>query len=287
MKVLLDAKDLINLVERAQPLSPAEFDKWLRERNCMLVYSFENIRALAGPLAVDPSQVPRIFGYLRELERLPHCFISTGIDLIELEAATRAFEEKREYASIDPFVPRFDSVFPPISQPARPDYALSEVVLDIWRRCPQIFARRPKLQDIYAFAMSEDRSRLDLKNPVNVELAFTPFVETLEQKMSVPKQRAEDIATWVAAEPSRCPALRLVRAVGALISRDVQYAPRTGDVFDLSDIMQIPYVDKATLDRAMLHYFRAACRQLELKGKLGYSSDGGFRSLSDLLQAIG
>jgi hypothetical protein len=285
MKILLDAKDIINVVEHAQPLSIAEFHDWLSKRNAVLVYSFENIRALAGPLAVDPSQVERIVGYLKELEGLPHCYISTAIDLLELRAAVRAFEEKREYQSIDPYVSRFDCVFPPVAKPLKPSYPLSEVILDIFQRCPQIFARRPRLEEVYAFAMNEDRSRVNLKTPVDVGLAFTPFIETLEQKLSVSRERAEEIASWVAAEPSRCPALRLVRAVGAVISRDVRYAPRRGDVFDLSDIMQIPYVDKATLDRAMLHYFMAGVRQLEPKGKLGYASEGIFRSLSDLLEA--
>lgn len=285
MKILLDAKDIINVVEHAQPLSIAELRNWLSKRDSVLVYSFENIRALCGPLAVGPSQVARIVGYLKELEGLPHCYISTAIDLLELRAAVRAFEEEREYQSIDPYVPRFDFVFPPLARPERPSYPLSEVVLDIFRKCPQIFARRSRLEEICAFAMNEDRGRLNLKAPVDVSLAVTPFVETLVQRLSVSRERAEKIASWVAAEPFRCPALRLVRAIGAVISRDVRYAPRRGDVFDLSDTMQIPYVNKATLDRAMLHYFRAAVQQLEQKGKLGYTSDGIFRSLSELLEA--
>jgi hypothetical protein len=110
---------------------------------------------------------------------VPHCY-STTIDLQELRAAVRAFEEGSEYQSIDPYVPRFDYVFPPVAQPARPSYPLSEVVSDLFRKCPQIFARRPGLEEIYAFAMSEDRGRLNLRAPVDVGLAFTPFVETLK-----------------------------------------------------------------------------------------------------------
>ncbi len=285
MKILLDAKDLINVVEHAKPLSITELSNWLSKKNAVLVYSFENIRALAGPLAVDPSQAPKIVGYLKKLESLPHCYISTNLDLLEQEAAVRAFEEKREYQSIDPYVPRFDNVFPQLAQPDRLSYPLSEVVLDIFWKCPQIFARRLKLEEIYAFALKEDRDRQNLKAPIDVDLSYTPFVELLEMKSSRSREQAEEIASWVAADPLRCPALRLVRAVGAVISRDVQYAPRRGDVPDISDIMQIPYVDKATLDRAMLHYFRAGVRQLESKGELGYSSKGTFRNLSELLDA--
>lgn len=54
----------------------------------------------------------------------------------------------------------------------------------------------------------------------------------------------------------------------------------------MSDVMHIPYVDNATLDRAMLHYFKARVRQLEPNGKLGYASDSVFRSLSELLDAL-
>ena len=285
MKILLDAKDLINVVEHAKPLSITELSNWLSKKNAVLVYSFENIRALAGPLAVDPSQIPKIVSDLEKLESLPHCYISANLDLMEQEAAVRAFEEKREYQSVNPYVPRFDNVFPPLAQPDRLSYPLSEVVLDIFRKCPQIFARRLRLEEIYAFALKGDRDRQNLKAPIDVNLPYTPSVELLEMKSSLSKKQAEEIASWVAADPLRCPALRLVRAVGAVISRDVQYAPRSGDVYDISDIMQIPYVDKATLDRAMLHYFRAGVRQLESKGELGYSSEGTFRNLSELLDA--
>ena len=166
MRILLDAKDIINVVEHAQPLSINEFRDWLSKRNSVLVYSFENIRALAGPLAIDSSQVGRIVGYLKALESMPHCYISTAIDT-ELEAAVQAFEENRKYQSIDPYVnrPRFDCVFPPAAQPSRPSYTLSEMTLGIFQKCPEIFARRPRLEEAYAFAMDDDRGRQNLKAP--------------------------------------------------------------------------------------------------------------------------
>jgi hypothetical protein len=42
------------------------------------------------------------------------------------------------------------------------------------------------------------------------------------------------------------------------MSKDKAYQSRPGDVFDMSDAMSIPYIECATLDRAMSHFFSIA-----------------------------
>jgi hypothetical protein len=285
MKILLDAKDLIGVVEHSRPVSVAELRSWLLVRNSVLVYSLENVRALAGPLASDPSCAERVAGYLMQLETLPHCYISANIDRLEQGAAVGSFVENREYQPIDPYVPRFDCVFPPLARPDRPSYTISEVIFDAFRRSPQIFARRPNIEEFHANAMGERRNRVNLKAPVDVSLSGTPFVEFLIKDFHVSDGLAKEVFSWVAAEPYRCPGLHLIAAMGAVVSRDIGYVARPGDPYDLSDVMQIPYVDRTTLDRTMHHYFRTAVRQLERSGELGYVSEGVFKSLSELLKA--
>jgi hypothetical protein len=92
MRVLLDAKDLINVVEHAKPVSLAGLEVWLKANSARLVFSLENIRALAGPLASDPASLPRIVQYLHDLEALPHCFISCHIDIREMRSALKGYE---------------------------------------------------------------------------------------------------------------------------------------------------------------------------------------------------
>jgi hypothetical protein len=65
MRVLLDTKDLINVVEHSKPVSLADLESWLKTKGARLVFSLENIRALAGPLGSDPASLPRIIQSLR------------------------------------------------------------------------------------------------------------------------------------------------------------------------------------------------------------------------------
>jgi hypothetical protein len=48
--ILVDTKDLINLLERRQPISVAEFDKLLRARGDKLVLSYVNVSEVVAPL---------------------------------------------------------------------------------------------------------------------------------------------------------------------------------------------------------------------------------------------
>jgi hypothetical protein len=131
MRVLLDAKDLINVVEHSIPISLADLKSWLKGKDARLVFSLENIRALSGPLASDPTSLPRIVQYLQDLEALPHCFISCNLDLLELRSAIKSFDNGLRYETIDPYVPRFDFTFERMAQPSRPSYTMAETVADL------------------------------------------------------------------------------------------------------------------------------------------------------------
>src|SRR5580658_2063983 len=139
MRVLLDAKDLINVVEHSKPLSLPDLDAWLKVRNARLVFSLENIRALAGPLGSDPASLPRIIQYIRDLEAVPHCFISCQIDILALRSAIKGYGNVLRYEPIDPYVPRFDFTFDRMAQPSRPNYTMAEAMADLYRSSPRIF----------------------------------------------------------------------------------------------------------------------------------------------------
>jgi hypothetical protein len=64
MRILLDAKDLIKVVEHSKPVKLSEFDGWLRTRDAELVYSLVNIRGLAAALDLGSSFLPQIKDYL-------------------------------------------------------------------------------------------------------------------------------------------------------------------------------------------------------------------------------
>ncbi len=287
MRLLLDAKDLINVVEHKKPLPITELDTWLRERSGWLVYSLANVRALVAPISLDASGLSRIQKYVEQLERLPHCCISdSSIDLMELRSAMRSFEAGREYEPIDPYVPRFDFVFPPFANPNRLTYRFWDIVCDLWKACPQMFEPPAHARNLLKFAMSMDREMLHAKRPKVAEPPFEPILEFLVLKMSVTRERAVEIASWIGQVPTRCPGLRIIRAVGSAMSGNRTYLARNDDIFDISQTMAIPYVEAMTLDRTMCDYFARAQKALRRAGSPEEGNHKVFRSLHELMQAL-
>jgi hypothetical protein len=287
VRILLDAKDLINVVERSKPVKLEELDAWLRTRGSSVVYSLCNVRGLAGPIGIDPVHIPRIKTYLDELEELPHCYISAYIDLMELRSAVRCFKADTEYRPIDPYVLRFDQVFPPFADAARETYQFSDVVHDLWRACPHIFEPQPKAHKLQALAMATDRQKPRIKGSALAKSPSDPIYETLVSKLSVTPEQATEIVKWVSTKPSRCPGLWLIRAVGAAMSQDRSYRARKDDIFDMAEMITIPYAEAATVDRTTLHYFSVASRSLKQFGAAGAHIPKVFRNLAELMEALG
>jgi hypothetical protein len=285
MRILLDAKDLINVVEHSKPLAISDLDAWLRKRSNSLVYSLENIRALVAPI-VDPAQLLRIRGYVEQLEELPHCYITAGLDLLELRSALLSFEAGKEYEPIDPYVPRFDYVFPPFANPGRLTYPFWDIVHDLWKACPQIFKPQAKMHRLQTLAMSTDREKPQSGRSRVAEPPVQPIIEFLVLKMSITRERAAAVAAWVAGSPARCPGLWLIRAVGSAMCRNRGYSARKNDVFDMSQLMAVPYVDAVTVDRTTFDYVSRAERSLSRADSLATKTPKMFRNMQDLIESL-
>jgi hypothetical protein len=284
MRILLDAKDLIKVVEHSNPVKLSDFNDWLRIRDAKLVYSLMNIRGLAAPLAYGSSFLPKTKDLLDRLESLPHCFVTSGIDLLELQRALDCFEAGREYVAIDPYVPRFDAVFPRFAKPTKVYYPMRESVVDLWRACPSVFQPQPKYQELQTVGMSMDRDKMAARQSSS-EPSSEWIVEILALKMNVPEERGTKVASWVAANPLRCPGMWLTRAVGFAMSQNQTYAARKDDTFDMAEMWTIPYTDAATVDRSMFDLFTRAKRNLERKDASAGPRARVFRSLSELMAA--
>ena len=284
MRIVLDAKDLINVVEHSNPVKLSEFDGWLRTRAAELVYSLVNIRGLAAPLARGSWFMPQVKDLLERLESLPHCFVTYGIDLLELQRALDCFDAGKEYVAINPYVPRFDYVFPPFANPGKLYYPMRDSVVDLWRACPNVFQPQPKYHKLQALGMSMDRERMAAGQSIS-EPPSEWIVEILALKMNVEEERAAQVASWIAANPLRCPAMWLARAVGFSMSQNQSYAARKDDTFDMAEMWTIPYTDAATVDRCMLDLFSRARRNLGHKNNSAGPRSKVYRSLSKLMAA--
>lgn len=87
MRILLDAKDLINIVEHDLPVSVADFRQWLRDRDSVAVLSFTGISDFVGPAFPNNAFLEKRV-LLQKIETLPVVYIREGtIVQDELRAA--------------------------------------------------------------------------------------------------------------------------------------------------------------------------------------------------------
>jgi hypothetical protein len=201
---------------------------------------------------------------------------------LELQRALDFFDAGKEYTGIDPYVPRFDSVFPPFANPRKLYYPMRGSVIDLWRACPAVFQAQPKYHKFQALGLSMDRARMAARQSGS-EPPAEWIVKILTLKMNVEEERAKLVASWIAANPLRCLAMWLARAVGFSMSQNQSYAARKDYTFDMAEMWTIPYTDGATVDRCMLDLFSRARRNLRRKDKLAGPRAKVYRSLSELM----
>lgn len=106
MRILLDSRDLIDLVEHKRPIPVSDFDRYLRAGGHEIVLSFTNVRELAGPLATTGDFL-RVRPFLQAIEQLPHTYIKeVPIPAFEIRAALEAFNAGTEYVGCNLYVTR-------------------------------------------------------------------------------------------------------------------------------------------------------------------------------------
>ena len=108
MRILLDTKDLLDLVQRHAPVSLSVFHEYLTSNSAELVLTFTAVREMASPL-VDGADVLKVRGIFRKLESLPICYLREAtVTADELRMAVTCFEAGDEYRGPCPYVQRWD-----------------------------------------------------------------------------------------------------------------------------------------------------------------------------------
>ena len=264
MRILLDAKDLINLVEHRSPLPLTEFTLWLKERGAQLVLTAMNVSELVAPLK-SGGDFLQIRVLLQALERAPVCYLREAyIFLQELQAAIQAFPGG-EFRTPDPYVARWDeAIQAPGKSAARMlvNWRLDEMIHMLWKR-HHLFDFRRDTQRLNALFQS-DRS-LTEENRLSLAANFAETVKRhlLQHKIPFPAPGAEQLGAWIYSDPRRCPGLRLYYEAFHELERNLSEVAQPGDIPDFAHIAAIPYVDYVTVDRRMAHYCRAAARRLK------------------------
>src|SRR5712692_9525345 len=116
MRILLDARDLIDLAEHDRPLAVDNLRPYLHAGDHQIVLSYTNVRELAAPLAAGHDFL-RIRPLLQSLEELAHTYIrEVPIVAFEIESALHAYNSGTEYQGCSVYANRWDDTFTPPGQ---------------------------------------------------------------------------------------------------------------------------------------------------------------------------
>lgn len=280
MKLYLDSKDLINILQKATPCTADRLEEKLLRGNHQLAVSFHTICELSVPLLSVVSKT-NVMGLLNRLERMPISFIRSDTDSLELKEALEAYSSKREYRMIDSFVDRFDQTVDLHAKPPTGiflNYSLAETVWDL-----HSYGALQGLEE-YATKMRQhitaDR-RLDKTPSLKANFAKMIQLNLNLHKLSWSTVVLSEFANWIYENPNRCPGIRLGYEVWHKIVKNKTDTLEDSDMEDYQHLTCLPYIDLMTLDRRMHAYVCQASDGFQLNYR-----DRLFKSAKDLLSGL-
>jgi len=273
VRILLDTRDLINIVERERPITLRDFEAYLQAGNHQVVLSNTSVREFAGPLA-SGGDFLRLRPLLQSLERIPHTYIrEVTIMAVELEAAVASFIAGLEPPPSSPFVDRWDRTMVSLPGGRRQvedmlvGLRLDEIVYYIYRFNPQLFAPPAHYLPALRALLDADRALLRTgQAPARQHFIRAVKRHAASHHVSLPEGREDEFAEWVYKKPDRCLGLRLSHEVFRALTANYGDEPEAGDFSDLSQVFAVPYVDAATLDNRIRDYCRIASRKIVRMG---------------------
>ncbi|MGA8810478.1 MAG: hypothetical protein WB973_21615 [Thermoanaerobaculia bacterium] len=287
-RLLIDAKDLIELVERGTPIAAADFSRWLTDHDARVVLTYTNVTEFADCLRhIDDLLYVR--SIIQVLESVPHVYLrEVTIEVDEIALAIAAFDSESEPKLPDPYVPRWDQTFairgksPPAEMIV--DYRLDLMVFDIMKQPDR---RRTAMPRAALKAIENDRA-VPVAERIGPRESLTGALGRMITfwKLPSPSKDVRAFGKWVYGVPTRCPGFRLAWELFRAMVSNAEDVLALSDVWDNAHFPAIPYVDCVTLDRRMTGYCREVGRRLR---KADVSIDYGektFRNLDDLMKAM-
>ena len=291
MRILLDTRDLIELVEHSRPMTALEFGEYLAVRDHEIVLTFSNVRELAGPLAANV-EFMQVRPLLQLLEGIPHTYLREGtISAAEIEANVEVFVNGNVREPFSPYVTRWDRTLMPLpgqKGSAADDLVnlrLDDIIFMIYRARPDIFSPPYRYLPTLQVILGQDRDLLRTgQAPARRHFINAILKHANSYRVQLPDGREEEFAEWIYTDPDRCPGFRLNHEAYRALMMNYTDIPETGDFSDLAHISAIPYVEAATLDRRMRHYCGVASRKIT---KLGSATNYAARVYNDISDFVG
>lgn len=277
MKLYLDTKDLIGLLQEEASCTRDHLEKSLRRGGHRLAVSFITISEMSVPLLRATAKT-NVMALLNRLERMPITFIRSDTYDLELKEALDAYLNTREYKGVDAFVDRFDQTVDLHAQPSTGvfiNYSLAETVWDLYSH--GALKGLENYADWMRQIVAADRC---INRPPTLKANFAKVIERnlMQSKLFSSGMDISGFANWIYENPNRCPAIRLVYEIWHKIVKNKTDLLEDSDIEDYQHLTSLPYVDLMTLDRRMQGYVSQASASVSLDYR-----DRIFKSTKDLL----
>jgi len=293
MIVYLDTNHLIDLLQHDAPCPFDDFRRSLEGGGHRLALTFTRVREIAAPLyyrdrgrIVPPasSAWSEIRPLLIRLDRLPLSFIhEVRINPLELSEAVAAFRESRPYQPVSPFVPRFDFTIQPDASPPASQHLINlgvaETVFLLLDSGSDVFSGQTTQSPHWPSFLARNRA---IRNPPSLRENFVRVVrdELGFHRIETHGIDAGKLANWIYDSPERCPGKRLSYEVMHRLIAD-RAKPQASDLGDLSGVQCLPYVDIATMDRALVSRVNQAASRMRASLSVRIATN-----LSDAMQIL-
>jgi len=284
VRILLDAKDLINIVESSRPLGVADFGRWLEQRRSVVVLSFTSVSDFVGPVFSSRGDWLQMRALLQRLESLPVVYIREGLIIRdELREALRAYQAGQEPIAVDPYVSRWDETAHWEGEAATKilvGLRLDEIV-HMARTTIQSYKRYARgLQSKLAWERSLPPTQRKPLRDIFVNNIPDRLRDHKIEAIGVPLQK---FGSWLWRNPLRSPGLRLQFEVYHQLRRDERMPLQGGDIADFAHLAAVPNVDIATVDKRIADLANKACRKI---GKAHARADFSSRIYTSINEVV-
>lgn len=298
-RIFLDSRDLIQLLERSEPVSATELERELRPRHGRIVLTYTNVAEL---VAQTPDQRPdhaRVRDLMRRLAALPHTFLRfADLPSLEFRAAIEGFEAGRPPRVVDPYVIYWWETFwslplplvRTIENPARLgllcNWSLAQQVEGLVLLDPDCL--RVDESDLVELHenIADDRNRLKAARGRADSFAAGIIDQFIRHEWPEPTGGIDQFCAYVASTPTACAGWRLGHDVYEEFRGNLTAKPRKGDIADFAHVHLIPYVTHATLDRAWRNRCEQACQRRAREGSHLIGAEKIYPSLAEILRAL-
>jgi len=266
MRILLDSRDLIEVAEHQRKVRIEQFNKFLRDNDHELVLCASTVREICSPLAHGASFTDAIRPILQAIETLPRLYLSeVTIFGSEFQAAINAFNDRAEYQSPSPYVPRWlDTLGGPRLDADIVGLRLDDVIFYQYRSRfrDRIFGRRDNELEILRQLLNQERQSI-LNGQYRARTHFSNSLIRNAARYGVRlPENTDGFVSSVYLDANRCPGYRLNHEVFRSLTKNANDNPEAGDFVDFALISTLPYVDAITLDRRMRNYVAQASRKM-------------------------